>query len=133
MTEIAEAPVAAKSGELKRISHWIGGKPVAGTSGRNGPVYNPAKGQQAAEVDFASVEEIDQAVQAAKEAFPAWRAMSLSRRTELFFRIRELVHVHREDIAKLLTAEHGKVLSDALGEVARGLEVIEYCCGIPEL
>jgi malonate-semialdehyde dehydrogenase (acetylating) / methylmalonate-semialdehyde dehydrogenase len=133
MTEIAEAPVAAKSGELKRISHWIGGKPVAGTSGRNGPVYNPAKGQQAAEVDFASVEEIDQAVQAATDAFPAWRAMSLSRRTELFFRIRELVHVHREDIAKLLTAEHGKVLSDALGEVARGLEVIEYCCGIPEL
>jgi malonate-semialdehyde dehydrogenase (acetylating)/methylmalonate-semialdehyde dehydrogenase len=133
MTEIAEAPVAARSGELKRISHWIGGKPVAGTSGRNGPVYNPAKGQQAAEVDFASVEEIDQAVQAAKEAFPAWRAMSLSRRTELFFRIRELVHVHREDIAKLLTAEHGKVLSDAMGEVARGLEVIEYCCGIPEL
>ena len=133
MTEVAEAPVAARSGELKRISHWIGGKPVAGTSGRNGPVYNPAKGQQAAEVDFASVEEIDQAVQAANEAFPAWRAMSLSRRTELFFRIRELVHVHREDIAKLLTAEHGKVLSDALGEVARGLEVIEYCCGIPEL
>jgi malonate-semialdehyde dehydrogenase (acetylating)/methylmalonate-semialdehyde dehydrogenase len=133
MTEIAEAPVAAKSGELKRISHWIGGKPVAGTSGRSGPVYNPAKGRQAAEVDFASVEEIDHAVQAAKAAFPAWRAMSLSRRTELFFRIRELVHVHREDIAKLLTAEHGKVLSDAMGEVARGLEVIEYCCGIPEL
>ncbi len=133
MTEIAEAPVAATSGELKRISHWIGGKPVAGTSGRSGPVYNPAKGQQAAEVDFASVEEIDQAVQAAKAAFPAWRAMSLSRRTELFFRVRELVHVHREDIAKLLTAEHGKVLSDAMGEVARGLEVIEYCCGIPEL
>ena len=72
-------------------------------------------------------------MQAAKAAFPAWRAMSLSRRTELFFRVRELVHVHREDIAKLLTAEHGKVLSDAMGEVARGLEVIEYCCGIPEL
>jgi malonate-semialdehyde dehydrogenase (acetylating)/methylmalonate-semialdehyde dehydrogenase len=133
MTEIAEAPVAAESGELKRISHWIGGKPVAGTSGRSGPVYNPAKGRQAAEVDFASVEEIDHAVQVAKAAFPAWRAMSLSRRTELFFRIRQLVHEHREDIAKLLTAEHGKVLSDAMGEVARGLEVIEYCCGIPEL
>jgi malonate-semialdehyde dehydrogenase (acetylating) / methylmalonate-semialdehyde dehydrogenase len=133
MTEVAEAPVAARSGELKRISHWIGGRTVAGTSGRSGPVYNPAKGQQAAEVDFASVEEIDRAVQAAKAAFPAWRAMSLSRRTELFFRIRQLVHEHREDLAKLLTAEHGKVLSDALGEVARGLEVIEYCCGIPEL
>ena len=133
MTEVAEAPVAARSGELKRISHWIGGQTVDGTSGRSGPVYNPAKGVQAAEVDFASVEEIDRAVQAAKAAFPEWRAMSLSRRTELFFRIRQLVHEHREDLAKLLTAEHGKVLSDALGEVARGLEVIEYCCGIPEL
>jgi malonate-semialdehyde dehydrogenase (acetylating)/methylmalonate-semialdehyde dehydrogenase len=133
MTEVAEAPVAARSGELKRISHWIGGRIVEGTSGRSGPVYDPAKGSQAAEVDFASVEEIDRAVQAAKAAFPAWRAMSLSRRTELFFRIRALVHEHREDIAKLLTAEHGKVLSDAKGEVARGLEVIEYCCGIPEL
>jgi malonate-semialdehyde dehydrogenase (acetylating)/methylmalonate-semialdehyde dehydrogenase len=133
MTEVAEAPVAARSGELKRISHWIGGRPVEGTSGRSGPVYNPARGRQAAEVDFASVEEIDRAVQAARAAFPAWRAMSLSRRTELFFRIRQLVHEHREDIAKLLTAEHGKVLSDAKGEVARGLEVIEYCCGIPEL
>jgi malonate-semialdehyde dehydrogenase (acetylating) / methylmalonate-semialdehyde dehydrogenase len=133
MTEVAEAPVAARSGELKRIPHWIGGQAVDGTSGRSGPVYNPAKGVQAAEVAFASVEEIDRAVQAAKAAFPDWRAMSLSRRTELFFRIRQLVHEHREDLAKLLTAEHGKVLSDALGEVARGLEVIEYCCGIPEL
>jgi malonate-semialdehyde dehydrogenase (acetylating)/methylmalonate-semialdehyde dehydrogenase len=84
-------------------------------------------------VDFASVAEIDAAVQAAKGAFASWRTFSLSRRTELFFRIRELVDEHREEIAKLLTAEHGKVLSDALGEVARGLEVIEYCCGIPEL
>ncbi len=133
MTEVAEAPVAARSGELKRISHWIGGRSVEGTSGRSGPVYNPAKGVQAAEVAFASVEEIDRAVQAAKDAFPDWRAMSLSRRTELFFRIRQLVHEHREDLAKLLTAEHGKVLTDALGEVARGLEVIESCCGIPEL
>jgi malonate-semialdehyde dehydrogenase (acetylating) / methylmalonate-semialdehyde dehydrogenase len=133
MTEVAEAPVAARSGELKRIPHWIGGQAVDGTSGRSGPVYNPAKGVQAAEVAFASVEEIDRAVQAAKAAFPDWRAMSLSRRTELFFRIRQLVHEHREDLAKLLTAEHGKVLTDALGEVARGLEVIEYCCGIPEL
>ena len=133
MTEIAEAPVAASSGELKRISHWIGGRAVEGTSGRSGPVYNPAKGIQAAEVDFATVGEIDGAVQAAKAAFPAWRAMSLSKRTELFFRIRQLVDEHREDLAKLLTAEHGKVLSDALGEVARGLEVVEYCCGIPEL
>jgi malonate-semialdehyde dehydrogenase (acetylating)/methylmalonate-semialdehyde dehydrogenase len=133
MTEVAEVPVAERRSEGKRISHWIAGKSVAGTSGRSGPVYNPARGEQTAEVDFASVEEVDRAVQAAKEAFPAWRALSLSRRTELFFRIRKLVDEHRTDIAKLLTAEHGKVLSDAKGEVARGLEVIEYCCGMPEL
>jgi malonate-semialdehyde dehydrogenase (acetylating)/methylmalonate-semialdehyde dehydrogenase len=79
------------------------------------------------------VEEIDRAVQTAKAAFPAWRALSLSRRTEIFFRIRALVDERREEIGKILTREHGKVLSDAKGEVARGLEVIEYCCGIPEL
>lgn len=124
---------SAGGGEVARISHWIGGRVVAGGSGRSGPVFNPATGRQTGEVDFASVEEIDAAVRAAREAYPAWRALSLSRRTELFFRIRELVHGQREEIAKLLTAEHGKVLSDAMGEVARGLEVIEYCCGIPEL
>jgi malonate-semialdehyde dehydrogenase (acetylating)/methylmalonate-semialdehyde dehydrogenase len=128
MTETIEAPAA-----VKPIHHWIGGQIYAGQSGRSGPVFNPATGQQTGEVDFATVEEVDRAVQAAKQAFPAWRALSLSRRTELFFRIRELLHQHREEIAKLLTAEHGKVLSDALGEVARGLEVIEFCCGLPEL
>jgi malonate-semialdehyde dehydrogenase (acetylating) / methylmalonate-semialdehyde dehydrogenase len=133
MAEVAEAPVAARSGETKRISHWIGGRTVEGTSGRSGPVYNPAKGIQSGEVDFASVEDVDRAVQAAKDAFPAWRALSLSRKTEIFFRIRKLVDEHRVDIATFLTAEHGKVLSDAKGEVARGLEVIEFCCGIPEL
>jgi malonate-semialdehyde dehydrogenase (acetylating)/methylmalonate-semialdehyde dehydrogenase len=128
MTETIEAPAA-----VKPIHHWIGGAVYEGRSGRSGPVYNPATGQQTGEVDFATPEEVDRAVQAAKQAFPAWRALSLSKRTDLFFTIRELVHQNREEIAKLLTAEHGKVLSDALGEVARGLEVIEYCCGIPEL
>jgi len=132
MTELATPPVE-KDQDVKRISHWIGGRVVEGQSGRSGPVYNPALGKQTGEVDFATREEIDLAVQTAREAFPAWRAMSLSRRTALFFTIRELFDHHREDIARLLTAEHGKVLSDALGEVARGLEVIEYCCGIPEL
>ena len=132
MTELATPPTEERAG-VKRISHWIGGRAVAGESGRSGPVFNPATGQQTSEVDFASVEEVDRAVQAAKEAFPAWRALSLSRRTELFFRIRQLVHENREEIGKILTAEHGKVLSDAMGEVARGLEVIEFCCGIPEL
>ena len=96
-------------------------------------MFNPATGAQSAAVDFASPEEVDAAVQAAKRAFEGWRTMSLSRRTELFFRIRELVHDHSDDLARLLTLEHGKVLSDAKGEVARGLEVIEFCCGMPEL
>jgi malonate-semialdehyde dehydrogenase (acetylating)/methylmalonate-semialdehyde dehydrogenase len=133
MTEVAEAPAAAGREGVTRINHWIGGRAVAGESGRSGPVFNPATGQQTGEVDFASVEELDRAVQTAKAAFPAWRALSLSRRTEIFFRIRSLVDEHREDLGKILTAEHGKVLSDAKGEVARGLEVIEYCCGISEL
>jgi len=133
MTEVADQLTEERSGEVTRISHWIDGERVEGTSGRNGPVYNPALGVQTGEVDFASVEEVDAAVQAAKRASESWRSFSLSRRTELFFRIRELVHDHAEDIARLLTLEHGKVLSDAKGEVARGLEVIEFCCGIPEL
>jgi malonate-semialdehyde dehydrogenase (acetylating)/methylmalonate-semialdehyde dehydrogenase len=128
MTETIEAPVA-----VKPIHHWIGGQTYSGQSGRSGPVFNPATGQQTGEVHFATVEEVDRAVQAARQAFPAWRALSLSRRTELFFTIRRLVDENRKEIAKLLTAEHGKVLSDALGEVARGLEVIEFCCGMPEL
>src|SRR5918912_1277550 len=132
MTEVATPPVGQEQ-ELRRITHWIGGRAVPGESGRSGPVYNPAAGRQTGAVDFASPEEVDRAVRAAKQAFPSWRALSLSRRTELFFRIRSLVYRHREDIGKILTSEHGKVLSDAKGEVARGLEVIEYCCGIPEL
>ena len=133
MTEVADQFTEERSGEVTRIAHWIDGQRVEGTSGRSGPVHNPATGEQTGEVDFASVEEIDAAVQAAKRAFASWRAFSLSRRTELFFRIRELVHDHSEDLARFLTLEHGKVLSDAKGEVARGLEVIEFCCGIPEL
>src|SRR5262249_54002000 len=125
MTEVVAAPEERGAKELRRISHWIGRQVVPGESGRSGPAYNPATGQQQAEVDFASVEEVDRAVAAARAAFPAWRATSLSKRAELFFRIREAVHQHREDIARILTSEHGKVLSDAMGEVARGLEVIE--------
>jgi malonate-semialdehyde dehydrogenase (acetylating)/methylmalonate-semialdehyde dehydrogenase len=128
MTETIEAPVA-----VKPINHWIGGKRVPGTSGRSGPVYNPATGAQTGAVDLASVEEVAAAVAAAKAAFPAWRATSLSRRADIFFRMRALFDEHREDIAKFLTREHGKVLSDALGEVARGLEVVEFACGIPHL
>jgi malonate-semialdehyde dehydrogenase (acetylating)/methylmalonate-semialdehyde dehydrogenase len=132
VTEVLEAQ-AERAGKLARVSHWIGGQGVPGQSGRSGPVYNPATGEQTAEVDFASVEEIDRAVATAKEAFPAWRAWSLSRRQELMFTIRQLVRERTDDLAAILTAEHGKVLSDARGEVQRGLEVIEYACGIPTL
>jgi malonate-semialdehyde dehydrogenase (acetylating) / methylmalonate-semialdehyde dehydrogenase len=128
MTETIDAPAVVKA-----INHWIAGAASAGGSGRSGAVFNPATGRQTGAVDLASVEEVDEAVQAAKRAAPAWRSLSLARRAELFFAVRELVHERREEIAKILTAEHGKVLSDAMGEVTRGLEVIEFCCGIPHL
>jgi malonate-semialdehyde dehydrogenase (acetylating)/methylmalonate-semialdehyde dehydrogenase len=118
---------------MDRISHWIGGKVVAGESGRSGPVFDPAIGVQTHEVDFASTEEVDLAVQVAAEAFPAWRATSLSKRSEIMFRIHDLVDEHRVEIARILTAQHGKVLSDAAGEVQRGLENLEYATGIPSL
>src|SRR5438309_4866756 len=132
MTELAAPPIEERTG-VKGISHWIGGRLVTGESGRSGPVYNPATGRQTGEVDFATAEEVDRAVQAAKAAFATWRQVSLAKRAELFFAIRELLHERREEVAKLLTQEHGKVLSDAIGEVTRGLEVIEYCCGLPTL
>ena len=137
MTQIAEprrgATAEAKPDAPGRISHWIDGQLVAGTSGREGPIYNPATGVRSQVVDFASREEVDRAVAAASAAFPAWRATSLARRSEILFRIRQLVDEHRRDLAALLTAQHGKVTSDALGEVARGLENIEFACGVPNL
>jgi malonate-semialdehyde dehydrogenase (acetylating)/methylmalonate-semialdehyde dehydrogenase len=133
MTQIAEAPPSDAAKSVGRVNHWINGERRAGVSGRQGPVYNPATGELAREVDFASVEEVDAAVQAAKAAFPAWRGTSISKRTEILFRMRNLVDEHRADIAAHLTAEHGKVPTDALGEVARGLENLEFATGIPHL
>ena len=118
---------------MQRISHLIDGSSVAGTSGRTSPVYNPATGEQTAAVDLATEAEVDVAVAAAKAAFESWRQVPLSKRTEVLFRFRDLVDRHREDIARLLTLEHGKVLSDSMGEVSRGLENIEFACGIPNL
>lgn len=117
---------------MKTINHWIGGKPVEGVSGNFGPVYNPATGVQEKQVAFASVDEVDAAVGAAREAFRTWGTSSLAQRTSVLFRYRELIDAHRDEIARLITAEHGKVHSDALGEVARGLEIVELACGIPE-
>ena len=132
MTQVAEpeTPATAAPG---RISHWIGGRIVPGTSGRQGDVYDPATGTLAKHVDFASVEEVAAAVAAARAAFPAWRATSLSKRTDILFKIRNLVDQRRDELAAHLTAEHGKVPSDALGEIARGLENLEFACGIPNL
>jgi malonate-semialdehyde dehydrogenase (acetylating)/methylmalonate-semialdehyde dehydrogenase len=124
MTETTQAGQA--------IHHWIGGRPRVGDSQRSGPVFNPATGVQTGIVSLAAPEDIDAAVRAAREALPAWRELSLSRRTEIFFRIWQLLDDNRGELAKLVTAEHGKVLSDAGGEVARGIEVVQYCCGLAE-
>jgi malonate-semialdehyde dehydrogenase (acetylating) / methylmalonate-semialdehyde dehydrogenase len=118
---------------VERIGHYIGGKHVPGESGRRGPVFDPATGRQTHEVDFATVGEVDVAVEAARDAFPAWRATSLSKRAEILFRMRELLDERKADVAAVITAQHGKVLSDAVGEVQRGLENLEFATGIPNL
>jgi len=133
MTQLAVPAGSAAEATLPIVGHWIGGHRVAGESGRRGPVFNPATGAQAAWVDLATVDEVNRAVAAARAAFPAWRATSLSRRTDILFRIRNLVEQHRRELAALLTAEHGKVPSDALGEIARGLENLEFATGIQHL
>ncbi len=118
---------------MERINHWIGGKVVPGSSGRTGPVFNPATGEQTHEVDLASTEEVGAAVDAALDAFTAWRSTSLSTRADIFFRIRELLEQRKPELALIVTSQHGKVLADAAGEVQRGLENVEYACGIPTL
>ncbi len=132
MTQVAEPDISTPPA-AGHVSHWIGGRLVDGTSGRQGDVYDPATGTLARHVDFASSDEVGAAVAAARAAFPGWRATSLSKRTEIMFRIRNLVDERRHELAALLTAEHGKVTSDALGEIARGLENIEFATGIPHL
>jgi len=118
---------------MNSIGHWVDGKVIRGTSGRSGVIWNPATGEQQGSVDLASVGEVDAVVAVAAAAFPAWRATNLSRRAEVMFHLRELIDANRKEIASLVSAEHGKVLSDALGEVARGLENVEFACGIPNL
>lgn len=115
------------------VSHWIDGKPHAPASGRKGAVMNPATGEVIAEVAFAENADIDRAVASAKAAFPEWRATPLSRRSELLFRFRDLIAQNRGRIAEVITREHGKTLPDATGEVSRGLENVEFACGIPHL
>ena len=118
---------------MKTIGHWIAGQNVDGTSGRTTPVYDPARGQQTGEVTLASVADIDRVVAVARAVAADWGASPLSRRATLLFRLRELLDAHRGDLAALVTGEHGKVRSDAEGEVARGIECVEFACGIPHL
>jgi malonate-semialdehyde dehydrogenase (acetylating)/methylmalonate-semialdehyde dehydrogenase len=118
---------------IKTITHWINGKSWERPLERKGDVFNPATGEKTAELALASPAEVDAAVSAAKAASAAWRVSSLTKRTRILFAFRELVDKRKQEIAQLLTAEHGKVASDALGEVNRGIEVIEFACGIPHL
>ena len=117
----------------KRITHWIDGKPFGGVAERTGEVYDPATGAVSGLVDFASQADVAAAVGAASRAFQSWRESSIAQRTKILFAFRELVNANRDRIAEILTAEHGKVLTDAAGEVQRGLEVIEFACGIGHL
>jgi malonate-semialdehyde dehydrogenase (acetylating) / methylmalonate-semialdehyde dehydrogenase len=133
MAQVTEETDTARAVRPRAIGHWIAGRSVQATGGRSGPVFDPATGRVTREVGFASVEDVDAAVRAARDAFPAWRAMSLSRRTEILFRMRNAVEAHRDEIARMVSAEHGKVESDAFGEVSRGLENLEFACGIPNL
>jgi len=115
------------------IVHWVGGKPWQGGGRRFGDVYDPARGEVAARVRLASGEDVDRAVGAARAAFPAWRETPLARRTRVLFAFRDLLERHRDAVAECITREHGKVQGDARGEVARGLEVVEFACGVPQL
>ncbi|WP_433250226.1 CoA-acylating methylmalonate-semialdehyde dehydrogenase [Actinomadura nitritigenes] len=115
------------------IRHRIGGSEVAGEPGRTAPVWNPATGERQADVLLAGAFEVDAAVQAARAAFPDWADTSVMRRSRLMFAFRDLVEKHLDELARIVTAEHGKVLDDAKAEVARGIEVIDFACGIPQL
>ncbi|HEY1967542.1 MAG TPA: aldehyde dehydrogenase family protein, partial [Pseudonocardia sp.] len=118
---------------MRTITHWIGGKPDSGIGDRTGQVWNPATGQQQAEVLLAGIEDVDHAVRTAATAFEHWSQSSLSARVKVLFAFRELVNARAARIAEVISDEHGKVVSDALGEVQRGLEVVEFACGIPTL
>jgi len=130
-------PSDARSAEkrtMKHCTHWIGGKPwTGGEASQRGEIYNPATGQVSGTVDYAGTAEVAAAVQAAAAAFPGWSQTSLVKRASVLFAFRELVRQHQGELAALICAEHGKVASDAAGEVARGLEVVDFACGIPHL
>ncbi|HEV7617299.1 MAG TPA: CoA-acylating methylmalonate-semialdehyde dehydrogenase, partial [Burkholderiaceae bacterium] len=118
---------------IARIGHYINGRVVGSTSGRQQEVFNPATGDVSAQVELASVAEVDAAVAAASAAAPAWADTAPLKRARILFKFKELIDKHHDDLAAAITREHGKVLSDAKGEVTRGLEIVEFACGIPQL
>jgi malonate-semialdehyde dehydrogenase (acetylating) / methylmalonate-semialdehyde dehydrogenase len=118
---------------MNQIAHWIDGAATAENSARLGDVFDPATGEVTGRVALASAADVDHAVAAAAKAFTEWRTTSLARRAQVLFAFRELLNGRKEELAAIITAEHGKVLSDAMGEVTRGLEVVEFACGIPHL
>ncbi|MGY1895795.1 CoA-acylating methylmalonate-semialdehyde dehydrogenase [Nocardia gipuzkoensis] len=118
---------------MQTIAHWLDGKAFAGTSETTAPVTDPASGTVTGRVTLANVADTRAAIDSAAAAFPAWRDTSLARRTQILFRFRELLNERKDELARLITAEHGKVVADATGEVSRGLEVVEFACGIPHL
>ncbi|MGH7113698.1 MAG: CoA-acylating methylmalonate-semialdehyde dehydrogenase, partial [Stellaceae bacterium] len=118
---------------MSDIQHHIGGKGIGGTSGRWGDVYNPATGEKIRRVAFATAGEVDQAVRAAAAAFPAWAATTPLSRARILFKFVELLHRERDALARVISEEHGKIFSDAQGEIDRGTEVVEFACGIPHL
>ena len=117
----------------KDVGHWINGKVVAGASGRHGDIFNPAVGERAGRVAFASAGEVDAAVQAARAALPSWAATTPLRRARIMFNLKALLEQHIDELADLVSSEHGKTLADAKGSITRGIEVVEYACGIPGL
>jgi malonate-semialdehyde dehydrogenase (acetylating)/methylmalonate-semialdehyde dehydrogenase len=125
--------VTALNTRVRTIAHWADGKPFAGSSDRTAPVTNPATGQITGQVALADVADARAVIEAAQLAFPAWRDTSIAKRTTIMFAFRELLNARKHELAAIITAEHGKVLSDALGEVSRGQEVVEFACGIAHL
>ena len=118
---------------MKTLTHWINGESVEGQSTRTGPIFNPAVGEQIAEVRLANDADVDSAVKAAKAALPEWSALPPLRRARIMFRYNELLVKHTDELAELITAEHGKTIDDARGDITRGREVVEFACGIPHL
>jgi malonate-semialdehyde dehydrogenase (acetylating)/methylmalonate-semialdehyde dehydrogenase len=119
--------------DTTEVGHFIAGRVVPGASGRRQPVYNPATGQVARQVALGNAEEVNAAVAAAKQAFPAWADTPPIRRARVLFKFLELLNQHRDTLAAMITSEHGKVFTDAQGEVSRGIDVVEFACGIPQL